>query len=53
MLRAEDLAEERVIELVNPRPRDAYEGKLYWEEGYCDLHIPGEGTRRWEEGGEG
>ena len=36
---AEDLAEERVIEPVEPCPRDAHEGELYGEEGDGDLHA--------------
>ena len=53
MFGAEDLAEEGMIEFVNPRSGDAHEGEFYREKGDSDLHIPREGTREREGGGGG
>lgn len=49
MFWAENLTKEGMIEFVNPRPGDAYEGESYWEEGDCDLHIPSGGGEVREE----
>ena len=43
---AEDLTEEGIVKLVEPRPWDTYEGEFYCEEGDCDLHISDGGTGR-------
>lgn len=46
MFWAKDLAEEGMIELVNPRSGDANEGEFYRKKRDCNLHIPSEGTTR-------
>lgn len=45
VFRAEDLAEQGVIKLVESRPRDAYKGEFHWKKGDSDLHNPGEEVR--------
>ena len=45
VFRAEDLAEQGVIKLVESRPRDAYKGEFHWKKGDGDLHNPGEDGR--------